>query len=163
MSDLQCPATFLVVPVDTLGEGWRGAVAGLAERLRDRRVAAVYGGTTAPAVAVSAALADGLGVPSHRLAQRPTPPGDPADGHTDGSAVARWRAALQELADLHRGETVLVVDDGRVLEPALTPLVGRGPGAGLRPASYRPVTVEVDGDGWRLVDRPGPGGRGLSR
>jgi hypothetical protein len=159
MSDLQCPATFLVVPVDTLGEGWRGEVAGLAERLRDRRVAAVYGGTTAPAVAVSAALADSLGVPSHTLTEPPTPPGGPSDG----TAVARCRAALEELADLHRGEAVLVVDDSQVLEPALTPLVRRGLGAGPRRAPYRPVALEVDGDGWRLVDRTGPGGRDLSR
>jgi probable phosphoglycerate mutase len=159
MSDLQCPATLLVVPVDTLGEGWRGEVAGLAERLRDRRVAAVYGGTTAPAVAVSAALADGLGLPSHPLAEPPSPPSGPADG----TAVARCRIALEGLADLHRGETVLVVEDGHVLESALTPLVGRGPGAGRERTPYRPVTLEVDGDGWRLVDRPGPGGGGLSR
>jgi hypothetical protein len=159
MSDLQCPATFLVVRVNTLGEGWSGDVAGLAERLRDRRVAAVYGGTTASALAVSAALADGLGVPSHTLAVPPTPPGGPADG----TAVVRYRAVLEELADLHRGETVLVVDDGQVLEPALTPLVRRGLGEGPPRPPYRPVTLEVDGDGWRLVDRPGPGGRGLSR
>jgi hypothetical protein len=158
MSDLQCPATFLVVRVDTLGEGWSGEVAGLAERLRDRRVAVVYGGTTASALAVSAALADGLGVPSHTLAP-PTPPGGPADR----AAVGRYRAALEELADLHRGETVLVVDDGQVLEPAVTPLVRRGLGEGPPRPPYRPVTLEVDGDGWRLVDRPGPGGRGLSR
>jgi len=156
MSDLQCPATFLVVPVDTLGEGWRAEVAGLAERLRDRRVAAVYGGTRAPAVAVSAALAGGLGVPSHPLAEAP-------GAAADGTAVARWRAALEGLADLHRGETVLVVGDGQVLEPALTPLVRRGLGAGPGRTPYRPVTLEVDGDGWRLVDRPGPGGPGLSR
>src|SRR6478752_479009 len=135
MSDLQCPATFLVVRVDTLGEGWRGEVAGLAERLRDRRVAAVYGGTTAPAVAVSAALADGLGVPSHPLAAT-------SGGPADGTAMARCRAALEELADLHRGETVLVVDDGQVLEPALTPLVRRGLGTGPRGTPYRPVTLE---------------------
>ena len=159
MSDLQCPTTFLVVPVDTLGEGWRDQVAGLAGRLRDRRVAAVYGGTTAPAVAVSAALADGLGVPSCPLAATPTPPAGPSDG----TAVARCRAALEELADLHRGESVLVVVDGQVLEPALTPLVRRGLGSGPRRTPYRPVTLEVDGDGWRLVDRPGPGGRALSR
>ena len=159
MSDLQCPATFLVVRVDTLGEGWSGEVAGLADRLRDRRVAAVYGGTTASALAVSAALADGLGVPSHALAVPPTPPGGPADG----AAVVRYRAALEELADLHRGETVLVVDDGQVLEPALTPLVRSGLAADPPRSPYRPVTLEVDGDGWRRVDRPGPGGRGLSR
>ena len=157
MSDLQCPATLLVVRVDTLGEGWRGEVAGLAERLRDRRVAAVYAGVTAPAVAVSAALADGLGLPSQPLAEPPT-----RGGPADGLAVARCRAALEELADRHRGETVLVVDDGQVLEPALAPLVRHGSGAGPTPP-YRPVALEVDGDGWRLVDAPGPGGRGLSR
>ena len=153
MSDLQCPATFLAVPVDTLGEGWRDQVAGLAEGLRDRRVAAVYGGATAPAVAVSVALADGLGVPSHPLAEPPTPPGGPSDE----TAVARCRAALEALADVHRGEAVLVVDDGQVLGPALAPLVGRGPGAGPGRTPYRPVAVEVDGDGWRLVDRAGQG------
>jgi len=152
MSDLQCPATFLVLRVDTLGEGWRGEVAGLAERLRDRRVAAVYGGAAVPAVAPSAALADGLGVPSHRLAESPTP-----DGPSDGTATARCRAELEALADVHRGEAVLVVDDGQVLGPALAPLVGRGLGAGPGRTPYRPVAVEVDGDGWRLVDGAGQG------
>src|SRR6476469_997665 len=103
MSDLQCPATFLVLRVDTLGKGRRGEGAGLAERLRDRRGAAVYGGAAVPAVAPSAALADGLGVPSHPLAEPPTPPGGPSNE----TAVARCRAALEALADLHRGETVL--------------------------------------------------------
>ena len=159
MSDLQCPATFLVLRVDTLGEGWRGEVAGLAEQLRDRRVAAVYGGATAPAVAVSAEVADGLGLPPHPLTEPPTPLGGPSDG----TAVARCRAALEALADLHRGETVLVVDDGQVLQPAWAPLAGRGLGAGPGRTPYQPVTLEVDGDGWRLVDRPGPVGRGLSR
>src|SRR6185312_10694488 len=86
MSDLQCPATFLVVGVNTLGEGWHGEVAGLAERLRDRRVAAVYGRTAAPAAAVAAALAGGLGLPSHTLAEPPTPPGDRPDGAAPGPA-----------------------------------------------------------------------------
>ena len=159
MSDLQCPATFLVVGVNTLGEGWHGEVAGLAERLRDRRVAAVYGGTAAPAAAVAAALAGGLGLPSHTLAEPPTPPGD----RPDGAAAVRCRAGLEELADLHRGETVLVVDDSQVLEPALAPLLRGGPGAGPGRTPYRPLTLELDGDGWRLVDRPGPGKNDLSR
>jgi Histidine phosphatase superfamily (branch 1) len=156
MSDLQCPATFLVVRVgDTPGEGWRREVAELVERLRDRRVAAVYGGRTAQADAVAAGLADGLGLAARRLGALPTSPAEAADGSVAApTAAVRCRRVLEDLADLHRGETVLVVDDGQVLDRALEPLARRAAGeAPTRPAltPYQLVTLQVDGDGWRLV------------
>jgi len=53
------------------------------------------------------------------------------------------RVALEAVADLHRGETVVVVTDADLAQ-----LPGR-PGA--------PVLVEIDADGWRTqpVSRPG--------
>ena len=69
------------------------------------------------------------------------------------AASTRHRAALDALADLHRGETVLVVTDVSVLT-ALWPGTRSPDGEGAL-SPYRLVTVQVDGDGWRLLGRPG--------
>ena len=72
--------------------------------------------------------------------------------------VARHRAALEALADLHRGETVLVVDDGQVLDRRWRRCVRREPGTAPGALSpYRLVTLQVDGDGWRLARPARPG------
>ncbi len=184
MSDLQCPATFLVVgwgPVPHRTEGVEAAlregrgrlpgldgvaepdgVAELADELRDRRIAAVCSGCDATALAAATALARRLGV-THRSVDGLDPlPAAAADLRLCGPvrrapapSAARHRAALDALADLHRGETVLVVTDASVVT-TLWP-AGRGPDDedGLSP--YRLVTVQVDGDGWRLLGRAGGG------
>ena len=186
MSDLQCPATFLVVgwgPVPHRTEGVEAALregrgrlpgldgvaepdgvvelAELADELRDRRIAAVCSGGDATALAAATALARRLGV-THRsvdgLDPLPAAAEDPAvraGPPGTGPSAARHRAALDALADLHRGETVLVVTDASVVT-TLWP-AGRGPDDedGLSP--YRLVTVQVDGDGWRLLGRAGGG------
>jgi probable phosphoglycerate mutase len=163
MSDLQCPATFLLVSCADSGPGETGRrqVAELVDRLRDRRVAAVYSGGTAPGVAAAALLGESLGVAARTVGGLQPLPVGPGDGDVPvPTAVARYRTALEDLADLHRGETVLLVDDGEVLSVALWPLDRRVRGEvavprGLSP--YRPVTLQVDGDGWRLLDGPGGG------
>ena len=205
MSDLQCPATFLVLgwdpgsgeadggePVSREARGQQPGVAGvaaaagvpgmtglaelteLADELGDRRVAAVCSGRDVPALAVAQALAAQLGavhrsiegldpLPARRAcaavpgadATGPdvTGPDDPgADSHGAGTSAARYRAALDALADLYRGETVLVVTDARMLT-TLWPATHGGEAL----SSYRLVTVQVDGDGWRLLGRPGGG------
>src|SRR4051812_29898948 len=204
MSDLQCPATFLVVgwgavPRESedleqvLSEG-RGEppepaglpglaelvevaeLAELAEELRDRRIAAVRSGRDASARAVATVLAGRLGV-AHRSVDglEPLPAvsaragvtgagapglgahgvrasgvGAPGVGPAGADAASeRHRAALDALADLHRGETVLVVTDASVLRalwPGSRSPEGRG---ALSP--YEVVTVQVDDDGWRLL------------
>lgn len=98
MSDLQCPARFLLV----------APAASAAERLRHERVAAVYAGPDGSASAdeLSAEeLGRALGAPVRR-------PGPAVDL---GAVLAREPgplAALEDLADLHRGETVVVVAAG---------------------------------------------------
>lgn len=92
-------------------------------------------------------------------------------GAESGVEVAtRARAVLEDLADLHRGETLLVVGHGGTMLATLVGLLGpaglRGPGSAAREdfrISYcECLTIEGDGDGWRLVDGPqhaGPDGR----
>jgi hypothetical protein len=114
MTDLQCPARFLVCVV---GEG-------MALDLRHERVAAIYAGTpdqVAPALAVE------VGVPVSFLTHEVSV----------DAVLARDEAALEvlaELADLHRGETVVVTARG---------------------STGRRIEVSVDGDGVliRSVDR----------
>ena len=188
MSDLQCPATFLVVgwaPVPREPEGvervpgeGRGRVpepaglAGLAEEVRDRRIAVVCSGRDATALAAAKGLAGQLGV-AHRSIDGLEPlPAGPARAGVAGADVTsaeaqgagapgaddpsvRHRAALDALADLYRGETVLVVTDASVLT-ALWPGT-RGPDGEDALSPYRLVTVQVDGDGWRLLGRAGGG------
>jgi 2,3-bisphosphoglycerate-dependent phosphoglycerate mutase len=197
MSDLQCPATFLLVglaPVPRVAEGVeslrRGApglppavpgppwLTELADELRDHRIALVCSGGDITALAAAKGLAGRLGVPHRGIdGLEPLPAGpagaeprgadargadargaDPrgpvapgADAPCADARAARHRAALDDLADLHRGETVLVVTDACVLT-TLWP-DGRSADGEEALSPYRLVTVQVDGDGWRLLGR----------
>lgn len=114
MSDLQCPATFLVV-----------ATAARAEAIPapGPRLAAVYAVPEGAAVAATWAREAGLSV-----------------GALEAAGGTSYAAALAELADLHRGETVLVV----LPDAAVDELAGAVHGAG-------PVLeVVVDADGWSV-------------
>ncbi len=99
MSDLQCPATIILVPPAETAE--------MAERLRRRGIARVH--ASPDAGQPGRQLADALGVGLARF-----------DGDVDG------------LADMHRGETVVVLDNGR-------------PGT---------VELTIDNDGRRQVPWP---------
>jgi 2,3-bisphosphoglycerate-dependent phosphoglycerate mutase len=167
MSDLQCPATFLVVGWSSVPREPEGVE--LADQLRDRRIASVCSGRDATTLAVATALAGQLGV-AHRSIDGLEPlPARPecadahdadatgrafagADAQDAGTPSARHRAALDALADLHRGETVLVVAHASVLA-TLWP-AARSPDEEDALPPYRLVTVQVDGDGWRLLGRP---------
>ena len=163
------------------------AVTELADGLRDRRIASVCSGRDSSALAAAQALAAQLGVvhrsvegleppPARRACAAAPGAGSPgaevrdshvssadfpgaevpgADSQDAGAQAARHRAALDALADLHRGETVLVVVDAAVLT-TLWP-ASPSPDGGDASSSYRLVTVQVDGDGWRLLGRPGGG------
>jgi hypothetical protein len=103
VSDLQCPARFLLVC---------GPDASLAEELRHERVAAVYVDPPGPG---AAALAGALGLEAQALV-RPIALVDVLE--RDPGALA----TLGDLADLHRGETVVVDavgEQGHRLEVAL--------------------------------------------
>jgi hypothetical protein len=117
MSDLQCPATFLV-----LGS----AEPRMLQRVSDTRLAAAYAVPEARA-GVAAALG-GTGPPVTAL-------------DLDGTTYA---AALEGLADLHRGESVLVV----LPEDAAAALSGRADGADTAAGDI--LEVAVDADGWSV-------------
>jgi hypothetical protein len=117
MSDLQCPATFLVPA---------SAEPRTLEGLRDTHLAAAYAVPEARA-RVSAALGES-GPPVTEL----------------DLAGRTYAAALEGLADLHRGETVLVV----LPEDAPATLSGRAEGATR--ASDEVLEVAVDADGWSV-------------
>lgn len=124
---LHCPATLhLVAPLPT-----EQAVE-LARRLRSERIAFVWSSPGPAAGAAAAALAGALDVP-----QRVDPDlagldvahfgrGETADGDCP--------AALEGIADLHRGEHVVVVGD-----------VPAGPGEALL------RRLDIGDDGWRPV------------
>lgn len=64
---------------------------------------------------------------------------------------------LAEVADLHRGETVLVVSHGGVLSLALPRLVSNlhdDHGHGNTPPRCDPVELAVDADDWTCVRWP---------
>lgn len=110
MSDLQCAATLLVTGSEGLD------VDRLADSLRPHHVAAVYASPLAEAERAAAVVAQRLGVSRRAL---------PSGG--------RGHETLEGVADMHRGETVLVVGDADQV-----PVV---PAEGV-------AEVLVDGDGW---------------
>jgi probable phosphoglycerate mutase len=135
VSDLFCAARLVLAP--TTGSPARA----LAASLGGRRVASVYGGDE-PAVTEDAGfLADELGV-------RLTTSADlraAGTGESESELVGRHRRQLEEIADLHRGETVLVLADAAALGLVVPALVGKAPGA------VGTVELENDADGWVLV------------
>lgn len=82
-------------------------------------------------------------------------------GERVADIVARTRAVLEEVADRHRGETVLVVGHGGGIMATVPELVGRPRASAyeLTLANAGHVELAVDGDGWRLVGPDGPATR----
>jgi len=79
-------------------------------------------------------------------------------GESGTELVARFRAAIEDLADSYRGETVLVVSHGGVMSVAIPRLSGRATPEMLA-ARWLPLCgiarVDVDADGWLLHEWPG--------
>lgn len=121
---LHCPATLIVVsgPND---------VAALADRVRERRVAAVYTGERRDAASAGRRLATELGVVASTMTGLDEASGGPEAMVDTGRP--RLEDILRPVADLHRGETVLV-------------LLASGPDAG--PST---VEVEIGDDGVRVL------------
>jgi hypothetical protein len=133
VSDLQCPATLLfAVPGDV--EQTRV----LAERLHDRRVAVVYTDDLPASGGAVRDVAAALGAPV-----RSEP--DLREGFVTPGTV------MEQLADLHRGETVLVFAAAQVLTSAVQSL---SPRAARTHAGREPlgpgqiVELRGDADGW---------------
>jgi probable phosphoglycerate mutase len=74
-------------------------------------------------------------------------------GERVGAIVARVEAVLDEAADAHPGETVLVVGHGGAVLATIPQLVGlpRGAGLGVTLPNCAVIEIEKDADGWRLV------------
>lgn len=163
----------------------REQVAALADSVRGRRIARVYSSTMERAVESAAIAAEvlavdvvelaGLGEYSvGALAGRPN--GDPEllsvfrawmhgdlrrripGGESGEELLTRYRDSLQHIADLHRGETVLVFSHGGVMSFAL-PRLSTSVRDDLAQRGFlpncAPVEVEIDGDGIRVLDWPG--------
>lgn len=129
MSDLQCPARIVLLDA---------AVAHTStEALQAERVAHVYAdrgcGALDPATALAAAwevVVTGL------------------DASPGG-----LRTALEDLADLHRGETVVVVTHGGAMSAVLACWGWAGRDRDVAPCER--LVLERDGDGWRQCGRVG--------
>lgn len=165
---------------------WRGReqAARLGEGLAGRRIARVWSSDLARAVQTAEIAAHRLGVgvvtrPGLREVDVGDLLGTPFDptvldavterwaagdlsagfpGGEDGHAVVhRMTAQLRDIADEHRGETVLVVGherSGCVALAALAALAGPSAPAGVRPSRLEPaedVELMFDADGVRLV------------
>lgn len=132
VSDLQCPATFLLLAVPD-GEPLRPH---LVQALAGEHVAEVCAQATA-ADATRAGAADALAR---------------ALGTRRGTADAVDVAALEDVADLHRGERVVVVLSAAELA-ALLQVARRSGGATGTPTPGW-TEVAVDADGWALRAAP---------
>jgi probable phosphoglycerate mutase len=78
-------------------------------------------------------------------------------GESGHQVVARFRGALEQLADRFRGETVVVVSHGGAMTLALPAVSGRSARelAAQPLANTAVVELEGDADGWRLLHWPG--------
>jgi len=208
MSDLQCPATFLIarhghaeyaVPGVLSDDGGaltdkgRDQVRHLVGQVRSRRVAAVYSSQMGRAVESAELAASELGLHSLAVdglqefsvgglagvslhddrAQQVFDAwlrGDLAaacpgaeDGHT---VVKRFKGALDEIADRHRGETVLVFTHGGAMSLAI-PRLSANLRNDLAAQRFLPscvaAEIEVDADGWRVVTWPGATDTGMDQ
>lgn len=165
----------------------REQAAALGERLRSRRIAQAYSSTLARAVQTAEIAAAALDVDvTARAGLREvsvgdhvgTPRGqDPfvpmysawlsgdlearvAGGESGREVLTRLRLVVEEISDLHRGETVLVVAHAGIIRLGVHALARLAPG--VRTGRLGPggaVEIEVDADGmlctsWDHVDRP---------
>ena len=171
MSDLQCPATLLIARHGDAGYandgvlsddgGWltdvgRAQVGELADTLRSRRISAVYSSRMEPAVESGELAATELGVKAfavdglQELSARP----EAEDGH---AVVSRVRDAVTAIADIHRGERVLVFTHSGVMALVMPRIAASGCNT-LAAQRFLPgcvaAEVEVDADGWRVVSWP---------
>jgi probable phosphoglycerate mutase len=143
MSDLQCAATLLFVQVV---EG-QGEVPSFLEQVAGRRVVAVYSSRMEPAVQLAELASSRLGLQPVFVDGLEEVSVDVGGPGADDLQVTAFTEAIEGIADVHRGETVLVFTHGEVMALAI-PLVGQG----LLPKGDV-LQVEVDGDGWRLDQR----------
>lgn len=133
----------------------RDALVAMASALRTERVAVVAGGEVGRGAQGAELVAEVLDIPVKRL---PGLNGVGLGGDADGpEVIARFRDALEEIADLFRGETVLVITDGALMNVAIPALAHNLPSDYARDRSLpaaTPVRLEVGDDGWRCAQWP---------
>lgn len=162
----------------------RAQAAVLADRLHGRRVAHIYTSTMARAVQTAEIAAAKLDVDvTTRVGLREFAVGDFAGveldtnpfadtfarwldgdlsarvegGESGDEVVARANSVLQDIADAHPGETVLVVAHGGILTLAIRNLLIFESGVKPKPfANCAFAETELRGDGWRLIDWSDP-------
>jgi len=169
----------------TLTDLGRSQAAALAESVRPRRIAAVYTSAMSRAVSTGQIAAASLGVRADvvpglqefsvgELSGLPYDDPRPqqvfdawVDGDLDAAIpggesglqiVERYEAALASIADLHRGETVVVISHGGVMSLVLPRLADNTPND-LARNRFLPncaaAELSVDGDGWAMLHWPG--------
>ena len=128
----------------------------LGETLRGERIARVWTSPLARAVQTAEIAAAVLGVDvvvrqGLREYGASAYVGGAAEGFED--VEARMRAVLQEAADEHRGEAVLVVSHAGAILAAVPPLVGLPPGwgPGIRLGNCGVVELQADGEEWQII------------
>ena len=147
MSDLQCPATMLIAR-----HGDADQVRVLVEQVRPRRVAAVYSSRMDRAVESAELAASELGVRSAAVDGL-----QESSGELAVAVLKRFTKAIEEIADVHRGETVLVFTHSGAMSlviPRLSVNMRNDTAAQRIPHHCAPVEVEVNADGWRVVFEP---------
>ena len=137
MSDLHCPATLLLAPYVEGAEPSAEGSRRLVERAAVDNVSRIYAGTRSEVAQTIGAVETRVPATSE---QRP---------ELDGNDVAD---ALSAIADLHRGETVLVLLPVAIIECTLDLLVGRRARLRRQASMHYGSVVEVavDADGWLL-------------
>lgn len=169
----------------------KAQVSDLAATLRSRNVAAVYTSSLQRAVESGAIAAEALGVESRvvdgleefsvgALAGRDHD--DPEllgvfeawkaghlgtfipGGESGSDVLTRYRGALEEISDQHRGETVLVFSHGGVMSFAI-PRMGRNVRNDVAAQPFLPncavAEVSIDADDVTVVSWPGSGDRSV--
>jgi probable phosphoglycerate mutase len=179
------------IPGEPLTERGRGQVAAVAQRLQARKIAHVYASPLLRAQQTGRILAGAFGVGLGTLAGvREVSMGrhegceSDADwahvdatflrwfdgqlsagidgGESGAGVVRRMRQALQEVADMHRGETVVIVSHGGAMRVALPRCASDivDDHARRHPIPNCGVAeLSVDGDAWTLRQWPGDADR----
>lgn len=154
MSDLQCPVIVLVarhadVDGDRLSADGERQVADLADGLSDRRVSAVFTSPGPAARCTADEVARRLGMPVRELPGA----GERLTQESEEAVVGRFADAVEEISDVFRGETVLLVTHGDVIGLALPRLSAPVPDDRAVPPGAV-AEVHVDADGWALRSWP---------
>ncbi len=159
MSDLQCPARLVLLTRRSAAAAAPAVADDLAAALASERVAIVYTGPASADVLAADQVSARLQVAA-RVSHALGPDGTDDTDHTDGragrerdiDAAARLATELDSIADVHRGETVLVVCEQHAATAALTLRSAGQPASGghARPSvpGWTLTTVDVDSDGW---------------